>query len=137
MDPTHTNWRNGFRHFSNNTTQTDGDPFKFVIYYYDWAGNLGEVIFSDNSTTRYNLQSITYDDVRPVISSLTIESDNWHTLSNNQYLAKVGDNITLKFKLPFNLRNNFQLGIGQKNISDYFCSLEHFINIYTVNYLSR
>ena len=116
---TSVNWRNAFRHFSNNTTQTDGDSFKFVIYYYDWAGNLGEIIFSDNSTTRYNLPSITYDDVRPAITSLTIESDNWNTLPNKQYVAKVGDNITLKFKLPSNLRNNHQLSLGQRNANSY------------------
>ena len=114
VDQNHINWRNAFRHFSNNTTQIDGDSFKFVIYYYDWAGNLGEIIFSDNSTTRYNLPSITYDDIRPAITSLTIESDNWNTLPNNQYVAKVGDNITLKFKLPSNLRNNHQLSIGRE-----------------------
>ncbi|GIR31601.1 MAG: hypothetical protein CM15mP45_08970 [Deltaproteobacteria bacterium] len=52
----------------------------------------------------------------PTVTSLTIESDNWNTLANNQYVAKVGDNITLKFKLPSNLRQNYQLSIGQRNL---------------------
>ena len=65
------------------------------------------------------MPSITYDDVRPAITSLTIESDNWNTLPNKQYVAKVGDNITLKFKLPSNLRNNHQLSIGQRNANSY------------------
>ena len=36
-----------------------------------------------------------------------------------QYVAKDGDIITLKFKLPSNLRNNHQLSIGQRNANSY------------------
>ena len=52
-----------------------------------------------------------YDDNQPEITNLTIESDNW----NQRNVAKVGDNVTLKFTVPSLKRNDsISVGIGQK-----------------------
>ena len=116
VSPNHISWNNGIRFFSNKKTGIDGDDFSFIIYYYDWAGNLGEIVYSDNSSSRYNLPSIKYDDYQPEITNLTIESDNW----NQSKVAKVDDNITLKFTVPSLKRNDsISVGIGQKNLTSY------------------
>ena len=119
VNASHDNWTNGFIKYSNGTTSTNGDNFSFVIYYYDWAGNQGEIIYSDNSTGRYGLDTIIYDDVRPVLQNVEIKSDNWN--NELKYVAKVDDNITLTYKITdINfLRYPPKIGLAQPTNTTY------------------
>ncbi|MDP6638319.1 MAG: Ig-like domain-containing protein [SAR324 cluster bacterium] len=113
VDSGHTDWTNGFRHYSTDTTSLNGDSFYFEIHYLDWAGNPGVIRYTpdDNKT-------ITYDDVRPTLAEVLVKSNNWNT--NVKYVAKTGDNITLTYTLPANLRSPPpSVGVAQRTTSSY------------------
>ena len=113
VDSGHTDWTNGFRHYSTDTTSLNGDSFYFEIHYLDWAGNPGVIRYTpdDNKT-------ITYDDVRPTLAEVLVKSNNWNT--NVKYVAKTGDNITLTYTLPANLRSPPpSVGLAQRTTSSY------------------
>ena len=113
VNSNHTDWINGFRHYSSDTTSLDGDVFRFEIHYLDWAGNPGVIRYlpDDNKT-------IIYDDVRPQLSEVLIESNNWNT--DVKYVAKTGDNLTLTYTLPNNLRvKPTTVGLAQRSSTTY------------------
>jgi len=82
-------------------TAQSGDNVTFRIEFEDYAGNQGQIISSTTDNT-----SVTYDDRVPFISSMTINSDNINSSSENfNKLSMPGDNITVSFITTESLGN--------------------------------